>query len=315
MGMTILAPGPLTTVQDLGRTGWLAAGFCPSGAMDIPAARLANALAGNPPQAAVLEMTFSGLSARFTADCRFALTGADMGFTLSGAPVTAYTALAARAGDELRGGAASTGCRTYLAVSGGVDVPPVMGSRATHIKCGIGGFLGRALRAGDVLSFGVPQTPVPAPGTHLQAPPPPGGCLRVRVTLGPQWRAFDKRARAAFLSAVYTVSPQSDRMGMRLEGPVMPSIRGTDIVSDAIPIGAIQVPASGQPIILLADRQTVGGYAKPWVVIGPDIPLLAQARPGDALRFALVSPRQAARAARRGARALDQAIALVFLRA
>jgi biotin-dependent carboxylase-like uncharacterized protein len=311
MGMIITIPGPLTTVQDLGRAGHLAEGFCPSGVMDVPAAVLANALVGNEANAAMLEMTMFGLTATFTSDTVFALTGADMGACLNDAPLIRYTAVAARQGDMLACAVAKTGCRAYLAVSGGIDVPLVMGSRATHLKCRLGGFQGRALRSGDELSFGVPQR-VPIPGRSAPIPPELGEVIAVRVTKGPQFDAFDKKERAIFLREAYTVSPQSDRMGMRLEGLALRSKSGTDIISDGIPPGAVQIPESGKPIILLADRQTVGGYTKPWVVITADLPKLAQARPGTKLRFSFVSPARAGRIFRQEQRMRDDMVAAIY---
>jgi biotin-dependent carboxylase-like uncharacterized protein len=303
MGMTILAPGPLTTVQDLGRRGYLSSGICPSGAMDIPAAIAANTLAENDPAAAVLEMTMGGITAQFDRDARFALTGADMDATLNGVPVAAYTAVTAHAGDALRCGFARTGCRGYFAVQGGIDVPLVLGSRSTHIKCKIGGFQGRPLRTGDVLSFGEPAAYNATNGRSARAanaapvlPPEP---WVIRVTKGPQADRVPPAAQKVFFSGVYRALPQSDRMGIRLEGPPLVCPGGTDIISDGIPAGAIQVPDSGLPIILLADRQTTGGYAKPWVVVSADHALLAQARPGTALRFAALSGGTARRLAAR----------------
>jgi biotin-dependent carboxylase-like uncharacterized protein len=301
--LEIVQPGPLTTVQDLGRHGYLAAGFCPSGVLDAPAVRVANALLGNPEGAAVLEMTLSGVTGRFVEAATFALVGADMPLSLNGQAVPAYTAVAARAGDTLACGFARTGCRGYLAFAGGIDVPLVMGSRSTHLKCGMGGLAGRKLQRGDVLPLGTPGAGAAA-GRCVPPPAALGSPIRLRVTDGPQKDRFAPEALAAFLGAEYIVSPQSDRMGVRLEGPAVESLRGTDILSDGIPLGAVQIPDSGKPILLLADRQTIGGYAKPFVVIGPDLPRLAQARPGDAVRFEAVTVAEAERRARRAEKAL-----------
>ncbi|GHU73921.1 urea carboxylase [Clostridia bacterium] len=301
LGLEILAPGPLTTVQDMGRTGRLSEGICPSGVMDQPSARLTNALAGNAAFGAgvpaVLEMTLSGVTASFQVDTIFAVTGAPMPLALNDKPINAYESIRANAGDELRCGFAPTGCRAYLAVSGGFLVPSVMGSRSTHLKCSFGGFEGRKLRAGDVV-------PMASLGSNIRAGIRAESTLLqhatnqptvVKITDGPQLDKFDKNTISEFLSAIYTVSPQSDRMGIRLDGPPFRCAGGTDILSDGIPMGAIQIANDGMPIVLLADRQTIGGYAKPFVVIDADLPKMAQLRPGDKLRFTKVSLREARR--------------------
>lgn len=292
MTLWIDRPGPLTTVQDLGRTGYLAEGICPSGAMDIPAARAANALVGNAPGAAVLEMTLQGITARFEADACIALAGADMPATLDGVPMPRYQAVLARAGAVLACGFAASGCRAYLAVSGGIAVPPVLGSRSTHVRASLGGHEGRALRAGDLLPVGPCRGALPI-GKGMQPPPAPPDPLTIRVTDGPQRGLFTRAEMQALLAAEFRVSPQSDRMGIRLDSPPLRFAAPVDIISDCVPPGAVQLPASGQPIILLADRQTTGGYAKPCVVIAADLPLLAQARPGTRLRLAHIPPWQA----------------------
>ncbi|MDR0396938.1 MAG: biotin-dependent carboxyltransferase family protein [Oscillospiraceae bacterium] len=300
-GLEILSPGPLTTVQDMGRFGMLGGGVCPSGALDQDAARLANALAGNisygDEAPALLEMTLQGITAAFQVDTVFAATGADMPLSLNGETIAAYESVRARSGDELRCGFAAAGCRAYLAVAGGFGVPRVMGSRSTHLKCGFGGFDGRKLRAGDII-------PIQSVGSGVKAgvgvepmlkPPSAGQPWVVRVADGPQLGRFDKAAVKGFFRAEYAVSPQSDRMGVRLDGPPLVSAMGSDILSDGIPSGAIQLTNSGQPIVLLADRQTIGGYAKPFVVIDADMPVMAQVRPGEKIRFARVSAMEARR--------------------
>ena len=291
----IIIPGPLSTVQDLGRRGYLSAGFCPSGVMDVNAARIANTLAGNFERegqicAAVIEMTMQGVTGRFIGDALFAVTGADMPILLNDSPIEPYKARMARSGDTLSIGYARSGCRAYLAFSGGVDVPVVMGSRSTHIKCGIGGYEGRKLARADVLRIGTPHS---LPKTAAMASPILYRTGAIHVCEGPQFARFAKKETDAFLSSEYTVSPQSDRMGIRLDGPLVACEGGADIVSDGIPNGAIQISNLGQPMILLADRQTIGGYAKPFVVIEADLPRLGQMRPGDKVRFRKVSQRQA----------------------
>ncbi|MDR2505604.1 MAG: biotin-dependent carboxyltransferase family protein [Oscillospiraceae bacterium] len=299
----IITPGPMSTVQDMGRTGCLAAGFCPNGVMDRYNAILANALAGNaepnvpnnvdmkniPASPALIEMTMQGVTGRFTSDTTFAVTGADMPCTLNDEPISAYKTQTAKAGGVLSVGYAKTGCRGYLAFYGGIDVPLVMGSRSTHVKCGIGGYNGRKLMRGDTLRIGASYKS--DLGNASVAPLVYDKLFR--VCEGPQFTRFGKLEIAQFLSSEYMVSPQSDRMGVRLDGALINCEGGSDIISDGICAGAIQISSSGQPMMLLADRQTVGGYAKPFVVIEADLPKAGQLRPGDTLRFAAVTPRKA----------------------
>jgi len=302
-GITIISPGPLTTVQDLGRNGYLNIGVCPSGVMDVPSARLANVLAGNAldsqePMPAVLEMTLQGVTCTFDDDTDFALTGADMPAELNGSAIKPYTLIRAKAGNTLSVGFAGSGCRGYLAFAGGIAVPLVMGSRSTFIRCGFGGFMGRKLMRGDHLDlYGSGGRPRPRKLITIATPARYDSPRTVRLTDGPQIDKFSKDIVRDFLRAEYTVSAQSDRMGIRLDGPLVKCEGGSDIVSDGIPLGAMQITNSGQPVILLADRQTVGGYTKPFVVIEADLPLLAQCRPGDTIRFARISARQAQLAA------------------
>lgn len=283
MCIQIETPGPLTTVQDLGRIGHMHSGFQQSGAMDWYSASLANILCGNDENSAVLEMTLGGITCRFSEPTAFALCGADMSAMLDGKAVPMQRCVRAETGSVLKMGMAAIGCRTYMAVAGGLDVPLVMGSRSTNLRCEIGGLEGRRLRAGDVLSV--------LPGGRfaegLSAPDWkfPCGEATIRAILGPQDDYFTKEGIRTFFSAAYTVTPASDRMGMRLSGPVLAAVSATDIVSDGIALGSVQVPAGGQPIVLLADRQTVGGYAKIATVIKADLPKLAQLRPGDQIRF------------------------------
>ncbi len=303
--MMIRSPGMLTTVQDEGRFGWMASGFSPSGAMDLAAARRCNLLVGNPMDAAVLEMTMTGIAAEFTCDCVIALTGADMGAVLGGR-LPPYEAVAVRAGETLVCGSAKAGMRAYLAVAGGFDLEPVMGSCSTGIKFGLGGFEGRKLRAGDALPLRCPEIPVSRLEERVLRMPKwldpfwtkKNHDVRLRVVMGPQDDRFTPAGIETFLGQWYTVTPDSDRMGSKLAGPRIEAAQGYDIISDGIAPGSVQVPASGQPIVMMADCQTTGGYAKIAAVITADLPLMAQARPGDRVRFEAVSVRQAQRAAR-----------------
>ncbi len=292
--LRVLAPGPLTTLQDGGRGGWLRFGVAPSGALDMRALAIANLFVGNRPDVGALEMTFAGGS--FTAEgepVRIAVAGADMPLTIDGIAAAPNRSHTLAPGTVLRIGAARSGARAYLAVSGGFAATPVFGSVAVHLRSGIGG---RALRAGDVLPVRDGAAPAgPELGIAAAAPPAPS---HIRIVLGPQQDYFTTDAIAALMSAPYVVATRSDRMGLRLEGPRLAHQKGFNIVSDAIAPGSIQVPGGGQPIILLADRQTTGGYPKIATVISADLPQLGQARPGDHMRFAEVTLDEAREARR-----------------
>lgn len=297
MCIRIEHPGPLTTVQDLGRIGHMHSGFQQSGAMDWYAASLANILCGNDENCAVLEMTMGGITCRFLEPAAFALCGADMHALLDGEAVPMQRCVRAHAGSVLKMGMAERGCRTYMAVTGGLDVPPVMGSRSTNLRCEIGGLEGRRLGAGDILSvFPGGNVPPEASAPDLAEP---WEQTPIRAIPGPQDDFFTKEGIRTFFSAAYTVTPASDRMGMKLSGPAPQAKNGTDIVSDGIALGSVQIPAGGQPIILLADRQTVGGYAKIATVIRADLPALAQLRPGDSIRFVRATEKEALAALRK----------------
>lgn len=285
MGLQIIQPGILTTVQDGGRFDHQAAGFSVSGPMDADALYAANILVNNAPGTACLEMAFMGVTAVFDRKTYFAVTGADMSPTLNGRPVEPYRAHEARAGDKLVLGAAKNGKYAYLAVAGGIDVPVVMGSRSTNLKCGIGGWQGRKLKAGDDLPLSVTGSFL---DNHYKKHLPPTqyeNSVTLRVVLGPQAHFFTQQGLQTFTHEVYTLLPESDRMGARLSGKAIESKAGVDIISDAIALGSVQIPASGTPIIMLSDRQTTGGYAKIATVISPDIPKLSQCTSGAEIRF------------------------------
>ncbi|MDD6615845.1 MAG: biotin-dependent carboxyltransferase family protein [Lachnospiraceae bacterium] len=285
MSLKVLVPGALTTVQDLGRYGYQQSGMPCSGVMDQDAFRTANELLGNSPDAAVLEHTLFGGGYQFTSDTIIALTGADMAPTLNGAPCPMYRPVAAASGSVLMLGMAKSGCRTYLAAAGGIDVPVVLGSRSTNLKCRIGGYQGRVLQAGDILLTGESSVSYDEIADRTAEPPLFSSEITVRVIEGPQADYFTEKGLQTFYQETYTVSEQSDRMGCRMDGPAIESIRGTDIISDGIVFGSIQVTSAGQPIILMADRQTTGGYAKIATVYSRDLPLLAQCKPGDKVHF------------------------------
>lgn len=285
MSIRILFPGPLSTIQDAGRFGYLKSGIGTSGVMDRESYETANRLLQNTAGEAVIEATLLGPALLFDSDCVCCITGADMTPTLDGQSVPMYQPFLIRAGQTLSLSAAVNGCRSYLAFAGGIDVPLVLGSRSTNLKCRLGGYQGRALQKDDVLSLG-PATADVSSLLQNKAPKPFfSSPVTVRVIEGPQAEYFTKRGKQTFYGHPYTVSPESDRMGYRLEGPSVESENGVDIVSDGIAFGAVQIPPSGKPIILLSDRQTTGGYAKIATVISKDIPRLAQLKPGDQVLF------------------------------
>lgn len=306
MKLTVLSPGPLSTIQDEGRFGAMDTGFSPGGAMDCESMALANLLVGNVPGAGVIEMTMAGLSARFDCTCVIALTGADMFPKRNGRDLALYRAVEMHPGDELTMGAAKRGMRGYLAVAGGFDLPMVMGSQSTNLKCGLGGFQGRKLRSGDELPLNqsIPLSALGdrslAPRNHYPAE------ITLRVILGPQADFFTDRGIAAFLGSTYTISEKSDRMGIRLEGAKIENRNGVDILSDGIAAGSVQIPAAGTPIIMMADRQTTGGYAKIATVISADLKKAAQARPGSRVRFEKVTLAEGVRLRREETRRLRQ---------
>jgi antagonist of KipI len=305
----VVDPGLLTTIQDLGRFGYQRVGVPPSGPMDRAAFVVANRLVGNSDGAAALECTIKGprLEARHAAVV--AVTGAPMGFTVNGQDAPSWTAVAVRPGDVVAFQMASAGCRAYLAVAGGIDAPLAIGSRATYLRGRLGGLAGRALQKGDVLPVGASPGGAregrTVPAARRPAYPAEREC---RVIFGPQDDRFTPDGIRAFLEGPYDVTPQADRMGYRLKGPTITHARGHDIISDGIPLGGIQVPGEGQPIVLLVDRQTTGGYTKIATVIGVDIGAIGQTRPGQRIRFRQVSLEEAHAARAAEAAWLDRAV-------
>lgn len=293
---SVIKPGLLTTVQDRGRFGFRPFGLSPGGAMDPLAARVANQLAGNGPDAALLEMTLLGGTFRFQTKAYVAVCGADMCGRLNGVPVRNWSAFAVPAGGELTFGHALHGCRAYLAVRGGICLPPVLGSRATFLRAGIGGFGGRALRVADLIPFAKKSGAVPGSRflpAHLVPDYPEE--IRLRVMPGPQDDLFEPEGVRTFFSEVYTVTTRNDRMGYCLSGPAIRHRSGADIISDALCAGAVQVPGDGLPLVMTADHQTTGGYAKIGTVISPDLSRLVQARQGTRVRFVRCSDSEAVR--------------------
>ena len=303
----VIDGGMLTTVQDLGRYGYQRYGVPTSGALDVFSLRVANRLVGNPDAAAGLEVTLIGPRLKFLVPASIALTGADLGARLDGQPLPRWQSALVDAGATLSFGDSLDGMRAYLAVAGGIDVPVVLGSRSTYTRSKLGGVEGRPLKAGDVLQI-LGERPVLLGGARRMPEsirPEYGHSHTVRVVLGPQEDRFSASGIETFVSSTYTVAPQSDRMGYRLTGPTIEHLRGPDIVSDGTPFGAVQVAGDGVPIVLLADRGTAGGYTKIATAIGPDLPRLAQALPGDTVRFVRVDLEAAYEAVREQERQIE----------
>jgi biotin-dependent carboxylase-like uncharacterized protein len=302
--MRVIKPGLLTTVQDRGRWGFQSRGVSVAGPMDACAHRLANVLVGNADDAATLEVTWIGPELEFDDERVIAVSGAEFDVAVNGRRVPPNHAFAVGSASRLTFGRRLRGTRAYVAVTGGIAVAPVFGSRATHVGTRLGGLDGRALKAGDRLPLGEGR-PMMNPGRRpLSAGssekgvrplfgPVPDGHARVRVLPGPQDDYFTADALPGLQASPYTIGQHSDRMGFRLEGTRLSHSRGADIISDATPMGAVQVPASGLPILLMADRQTTGGYPTIATVITADLGLAGQLGPGDTISFAVCSPGQA----------------------
>lgn len=334
MKLTVMKPGFHTTVQDLGRPGWRHGGIPEGGAMDRIALRIANLLVGNAEGAAALELTLAGPQLRLEQDTLLAVTGAEMAPTIDGEPLPRWRPVWAAAGAILAFGQAVSGCRAYVAVAGGIDAEPALGSRSTDTRAGIGGIAGRPLRSGDVLACGSgSETAAAGPAraaawraalaaraaagaggrrpnwaapAWFAAPPRTlpasrsssgntAGTTVLRVVPGAEYGHFRDAARTAFMRERYRVAPASDRMGVRLDGPPLETSDSAELLSHGVIAGTIQVPHGGTPIILAADCQTTGGYPKIAHVISADLPVLAQCRPGDWLTFTEVTPGEAQR--------------------
>ncbi|RKD90451.1 5-oxoprolinase subunit C family protein [Mangrovibacterium diazotrophicum] len=290
----IIQKGLLTTIQDAGRLGYQQYGMPVSGAMDLVSLRLANLLVGNSPDEACLETTFLGPEIEFLADAEIAVCGAETDLRLNGSPIALNCNHRICRGDMLKLGTCKRGLRNYIAFAGGLDVPVVMGSKSTYLRGKLGGWQGRALENGDVLPLGEAR---PFQQRSLTDNPTclPQPTNEIRIIAGSEVTAFTREGLQIFLNCTYTVSPQSDRMGYRLSGPPVAHKTGADILSSGIANGTIQVPSHGEPIIMLADRQTVGGYTKIANAISADLPLLGQMRPGDCMRFIEVKTEEAQR--------------------
>lgn len=294
----ILDAGLLTTVQDLGRYGFQRYGVSASGVMDEYSAKIANKLVGNKVGEAVLETTLKGVQIEFLQNTAVAITGGNCDVTLNGTKIELWQSYLVNRGDILKMGICRSGLRNYLAFAGGIDVPIIMNSKSTNLKAKVGGFNGRKLMTGDILSVGVGslETPLTLNKYYI---PTYSKDIKVGVILGQQDDHFTEAGIKTFLNETYTVTQESDRMGIRLSsvsGATIEHKNGADIISDGITFGAIQVPGSGQPIVMMADRQTTGGYTKIGNVISSDLAKLAQATPGTKVKFVEYTLEQAVQA-------------------
>jgi antagonist of KipI len=311
MALKVHRAGILSTLQDLGRYGYQRFGVPVGGVMDEYSHRLANLLVGNPEPEATLEITLAGPSLEFTQDTLIGICGGDFVPKLGGKSVPAARPVLLRKGSVLDFGTCRLGCRAYLAVAGGFEVPLVMGSKSTYLRGGFGGFEGRALRRGDLVPTGQAGSGAyPGLRRELEAGAPfayprwsvnansaflAHGHHRIHFIPGRHWELFTADSQEQFAGAQYRIAPDSDRMGYRLEGPMLSLHQPTEILPEAVTFGSIQVPPDGRPIVLMANRQTTGGYPRIGEVATVDLPLLAQLPPGDTLRFEPITPEDSQR--------------------
>src|SRR6266550_2610384 len=311
MNSVVARAGFLTSVQDLGRTGFRQFGVSTSGALDSFGLRVANLLVGNDEGAAGLEITLGGLQLRFEDERIVAWCGGEFAVQIGSRPLPAGHVAHLQAGDELKFGCAQIGCRCWLAISGGIDVPVVLGSRSTDLRANFGGLEGRTLRDGDVrllarrpgssaFAKATADKPPPATGISSWTAPhdwasPAKRNPTLRFIRGVDWNRFNASTLQRLTSEAFTVSPDSDRMGVRFDGSELKREDETDLISEAVAPGTIQVPPSGKPILLLGDCQTIGGYPKIAHVITVDLGIAAQLRAGDGVRFFEVSLQDAHR--------------------
>jgi antagonist of KipI len=305
MSALIRQSGFLTTVQDAGRAGWRALGISPGGACDPFAVRLLNLLTGNAEAAALLEIALGGLRLEVEEPRLVAWSGGGFIVRIEGAFLPPGCPALLRPGEQIAFSYAHSGCRAWLSITGGVETPRILGSRATDLQARFGGLDGRALRGGDRLPLGEPSARAQRLMEAMETQPiaswtAPGNWTRtalaepsLRVVRGAEWEHFRSEAHAAFLGEPFTVTPDANRMGARLAGPPLPLAREGELLSSGVTCGTLQAPANGPPILLLADAQTIGGYPKLAHVITVDLPVAAQLRPGDLVRFQEVTLREA----------------------
>ena len=300
MAMHVIFPGPRTTIQDKGRLGYQNYGFAPSGFMDRVASSMANVLVGNEASEAVLEFCLIGPILKFDEKVNLAVCGGDFGIETGGKNYPANKAVNVPAGQTVRITTGEAGTYGSLAVGGGLDIPEVMGSRSTNLRCRIGGFHGRALMAGDVIGLRDPENGrkdfswrwVPERRLVRKSDP---DTTKIRVIPGPQESMFTEEGIRTFYESTYVITGHSDRMGFRLTGPKVEAVDGCDIITDGIVNGSVQITGTGEPIVMMADRQTTGGYAKIASLINVDIPLFAQLRPGQEVQFVKCTIQEAQR--------------------
>ena len=300
----VIEPGIQTTVQDLGRWGLMRYGIPTAGAMDQRSLVMGNLLVRNPDNAAALETTLQGLKLQALTRVAIAITGADLDPWVNDQPAPQWSAFTMREGDVLHFKRRKKGLRAYATMQGGIDVPEVLGSRATYVR----GRIGAILRAGEIVSIGPSE--FEAPENVLAVPqeyrPDFNRTDPIRVLMGPQDDCYTPRGIATFLNSTYRISPQADRQAFRTEGPEIEIAKGPGIISDPIPPGAIQVPGDGKPIVLLRDSQVTGGYAKIAIVARVEMDFLGQMMPGDTIRFQRIDRETALNLLREEAGRLDE---------
>lgn len=306
MSILVLKPGLLSSIQDLGRLGYQRHGIIVSGAMDSFAMRIANLLVGNKISEAVLEITLTGPTLQFNEDTIISICGADLNPMIEGVEVPIWCTIGVRQRSVLSFQSYKNGCRVYLAVAGGFDVGEVLGSKSTYLRAKFGGLYGRALKTKDILPLNNPSkislnSKISKHDAFVVYPwhlsqailPKYQSPFEIRTLAGPQYAYFSKKDIETFFNQSYEISSQSDRMGYRLKGEPLSLTNENAMISEAVAFGSVQVPADGQPIVLLADRQTIGGYPKIAQVASVDLALIAQAKPGDQVKFKKITLKQA----------------------
>ncbi|MBT2647571.1 biotin-dependent carboxyltransferase family protein [Bacillus sp. ISL-34] len=301
--MRVIKPGLLTSIQDLGRKGFQQHGVIVSGAMDGHSLRIANMLVGNEEGEAALEITLMGPTIKVEKNCLISITGGNLTPTIDNQVVPMWRPILVKNGSMLRFEGCKSGCRAYLTVAGGFTIPEVMDSKSTYLRAGIGGFMGRALKANDVLEFNEPSKVLGDRAFKGSFSFPnwfvnekefmPGGKPLIRFIDGSQYGYFTDSSKDSFVAGAFKVSNQSDRMGYRLSGPTLELKNNGELLSEAVTNGSVQVPPDGNPIILLADSQTTGGYPKIAQVITADLPSIAQVKPGESIQFSRVNLKEA----------------------
>lgn len=316
MALEVRQPGLQTTVQDEGRLGLYAGGMPPSGAMDKASYRMANLLVGNPDGAAALEITYLGPELEWCRDAVIAVTGGEMAPRVNGEPIESWRSYAVHAGDVLSFGFLTSGARAYLAVAGGIDVPTYEGSRATYTLCGLGGVEGRALQVGDVVPIGGGVEGMVSREIPESMRPTYDGMTELRVVIGLASYRLTAESLETFLDTEWTVTPDANRVGYRLRGAALgfverepPAGAGSDpanVVDFGYPIGSVQIPGGVEPIVLLADAVTGGGYATIATIVSADLDRIGQTKTHDRVHFTAVTLDDALHARREARQALDR---------